>query len=191
MIAAARTNAMSPFTALTVMACYAVGGILAVPITALIAVTGLLFGPVIGGTYALGGSLLNAAITYWEGRLLGRDAARRLIGFRLNRITRRLRGHGALTIAALRLLPIASFSKVNAAAGASHVRLRDFMLGSALGMTPGIVLIVTFVDRVSAAITDPQATTYFQLAALGLIVAAAAVAVWRRFGRQAVQAVQS
>jgi uncharacterized membrane protein YdjX (TVP38/TMEM64 family) len=190
-ITAAKANATSLWTALTVLACYALGGILAVPITALIAVTGLLFGPVMGGTYALAGALLNAAITYWEGRLLGRDAVRRLVGSRLNRITRRLQGHGALTIAALRLLPVASSSKVNAAAGASHVRLRDFMLGSALGMTPGIVLIVTFVDRVSAAITDPQATTYFQLAALGLIVAAAAVAVWRRFGRQAVQAVQS
>ena len=73
---------------------------------------------------------------------------RRLAGSRLNRITRRLAKKGVMAIAVVRLLPIAPFSVVNAVAGASHIRLRDFMLGTALGMAPGIIVTVIFVDRV-------------------------------------------
>lgn len=186
LIALARASATSPWTMLAVLAAYALGGLLVVPITILIALTGLLFGPLAGGLYAAAGTLLNAAVTYSAGRVLGRDAVRRLVGAKLNRITGRLKGRGALTTAVLRLLPIAPFSKVNAAAGASHVDFRGFMLGTAIGMAPGIALIVVFVDRVSAVITHPGAITYLQLAAVGAVLAAAAVAVWRRFGRQPV-----
>ena len=38
----------------------------------------------------------------------------------------------------IRMVPIAPFSIVNVAAGASKLSLRDYMVGTALGMTPGI-----------------------------------------------------
>jgi uncharacterized membrane protein YdjX (TVP38/TMEM64 family) len=40
----------------------------------------------------------------------------------------------------IRMVPIAPFSIVNVVAGASKLRLRDFMLGTALGMLPGIAV---------------------------------------------------
>jgi hypothetical protein len=54
-------------------------------------------------------------------------------------------------------------------------------------MAPGIALIVTFVDAVSAAILDPGAITYLTLVAVAAIFAVAAAAVWRRFGTRAMQ----
>jgi phospholipase D1/2 len=40
----------------------------------------------------------------------------------------------------IRMVPIAPFSIVNMVAGASKLGLRDFMLGTALGMAPGIAV---------------------------------------------------
>jgi len=189
LVSAARAAANAPEAVLGVLAVYVIGGLIAFPITVLIVATGVVFGPSLGGIYALGGALLNAAVTYGVGRRLGRDTVRRLAGSRLNRITRRLARRGMLTVAVLRLLPIAPYSIVNAVAGASRVRLRDFLLGTAIGMTPGIGLIVTFVDRIGAAVTNPGPVTFATLAAVAAIIGAAAWFVWRRFGvRQPIDA---
>ena len=40
----------------------------------------------------------------------------------------------------IRMVPIAPFSVVNLVAGASELSLRDFMLGTVLGMAPGIAV---------------------------------------------------
>jgi uncharacterized membrane protein YdjX (TVP38/TMEM64 family) len=56
----------------------------------------------------------------------------------------------------LRLLPIAPFTVVNLAAGASELRLRDFVLGSTLGMLPGILLLTAFGDRLGAWLRQPD-----------------------------------
>ena len=140
------------------LAAYVVGGLLVVPVTALIVATGIVFGPLLGSLYAFarraaerGGHLLDRR------GASGRHAVRRLAGSRLNRITRRLAKKGMVAIAVIRLLPIAPFSVVNAVAGASHIRLREFMLGTALGMFPGIVATVVFVDRVDRGRHRPRA----------------------------------
>ena len=178
----ALADAARDLSALAVLALYVVAGLLVVPVTLLIIATAFLYGPLEGGVYALAGALLNAAAGYAFGRALGRDAVRRLAGGRLNAITRRLAGNGMLAIAVLRLLPVAPFSIVNAVAGASRVRLRDYLLGTALGMAPGIVLIATFIDRVRAAATNPGPIAYSLLVADAALIVAAAVFVWRRFG---------
>ncbi len=171
----------SPVAPLAVLVAYVVGGLLVVPVTVMIVATGIVFGPLLGALYAFAGSLLSAAVTYGVGQHLGRNAVRRLAGSRLNRITRRLARKGAMAIAAVRLLPIAPFSVVNAVAGASHIRMRDFMVGTAIGMAPGILVTVVFVDRVTAVVTDPHAGTIGMLVLFALILVAAAVYVHRRF----------
>lgn len=179
----ARSLEDSPIAPFAVLAGYVVAGLLVVPVTALIIATGVVFGPLLGGIYALAGSLLSAAVTYWIGRKLGRNAVRRIAGHRLHRITRRLARKGMFAIAVIRLLPIAPFSVVNAVVGASHIGLRDFLLGTALGMAPGIALTVIFVDRVTAAVTDPGVGTFATVAVMAGLLVAVAVYVHRRFGR--------
>lgn len=180
-VKSARAMANSPVTVLSVLAVYLAGGLVAFPVTILIAFTGVIFGPILGVIYALVGSLFNAAVTYGIGRALRRDTVRRLAGSHLNAITLRLTGKGILTIVALRLLPIAPFSVVNAVAGASRVNLRDFLLGTAIGMTPGIILIVVFVDQVGAAVTRPGPSTYGLLGLIAAIIVGSAIFIWRRF----------
>ena len=156
-----------PFTPLVVVAAYAVAGVL-VPITVLIAATGIVFGPIMGALYAIIGSTLSAAMTYWLGEWMGRDTVRRLVGPRINRLSRRIAKHGVLAMMVVRMLPIAPFTVVNVVAGASHIRLRDFLLGTLLGMSPGILLIVTFAHNLAEAIRNPSPGT---LAVLAVVIA--------------------
>ena len=79
----------------------------------------------------------------------------------------------------VRMLPIAPFSVVNVVAGASHIRWSDFLLGTIIGLLPGITTLTFFVDRAIAAIRDPGAGT-FALLAVAVAILVALVWVLRR-----------
>ena len=132
----------------------------------------LVFGPWLGPLYTIVGATASAALTFGIGRKLGRETVRRLAGGRVNDLSRRLAKRGLLAIAFVRLLPIAPFSIVNVVAGASHIRWSDFLLGTIIGLLPGIATTTFFVDRAIAALRHPGADTLGLLAlALALIVA--------------------
>lgn len=171
-----------PLTPLWVLLTYVVAGVVVVPVLLLIAVTGMVFGPWLGALYALGGSLLSAATVYGIGRTLGQDTLRRYMSRRLQRLDRQLQQRGVLAVAAIRLMPVAPFTMVNLLAGAAHLQLRHFLLGTALGMLPGILLTVFFVDRVGAALRAPSAATMAWVAAATVGIAALALAVKRWLG---------
>ena len=72
--------------------------------------------------------------------MLGHVRLQRLLGRRAARIQSRIIGKGVVAVAMIRMVPIAPFSIVNLVAGASKLSLRDFMLGTVLGMAPGIAV---------------------------------------------------
>jgi uncharacterized membrane protein YdjX (TVP38/TMEM64 family) len=156
-----RDSAAAP---LVVAAVYVVGGFLLVPVTLLILATALAYGPVAGFAYALGGSLASALATFTIGRLLGRDRVRDIMGGRVNRVSRYLARRGLLTVTAARIVPVAPFSVVNLVAGASHVRGRDFVFGTLLGMTPGIIAIGLFEEGRVSALRHPDWSNVLLLA---------------------------
>ena len=97
----------------------------------------------------------------------------RFAGGRLRRLSRMLRRRGLISVAAVRLVPIAPFTVVNVAAGAFNVRFLDFALGTLIGMAPGIFAIAVFGDRLEHAIRDPGINSFAVLAVfVGLIVLA-------------------
>jgi phospholipase D1/2 len=73
----------------------------------------------------------------------------------LNRLSKRLARQGLVTVALVRNLPIAPFTIVNMVAGASRIKFKDFLLGTALGMAPGIFAITVFTNRLLQAIREP------------------------------------
>jgi phospholipase D1/2 len=141
----------SVWTPLGVLVAFVGGGLLMVPVLLLIAVSAIAFGPLFGFVYASIGVFASASCSFAIGRLVGRELVRRIAGPRLNRIGQRLARSSILTVAAVRMLPIAPFTLVNLVAGAMHVRYRDYMVGTALGMIPGILMMTLFgvsIDRV-------------------------------------------
>jgi phosphatidylserine/phosphatidylglycerophosphate/cardiolipin synthase-like enzyme/uncharacterized membrane protein YdjX (TVP38/TMEM64 family) len=177
--AAAAASSFAPWAAI---GAYILGTLLTIPIGVLILATALLFHGMAGMLLSLAGAFAAALALYGIGRLLGRYVMRRLAGRHLNRITRRLAQHGALAIAVLRIVPVASYAAVSAVAGASYIRLRTFALGTLLGTAPLVVIAFSLVDRARAAYLDPGPVTYASLAAVVGIVAAGGFIVWRRFG---------
>lgn len=141
LIAAARGLQQSPAAVIVVVLAFGLLSSLMVPVNALVAVTGLVFGPLVGGGYALLGTLLSAAFQFAAGALLGEPVVARGVGPRLGRLRGRLVRRGVLAVAATHVLPIAPFGLLNLLAGAAGIRFRDFLLGTALAMTPGVLLV--------------------------------------------------
>ena len=90
------------------------------------------FGPWLGFAYAAAGALASAIVAYGVGALAGRQTLEDLMGPRLNRVRRSITRRGVLAIAAVRMVPIAPFTLVNLAAGASNLILVDYVLGTRL-----------------------------------------------------------
>ena len=174
-----------PSTPLWVLGVYVIASLTAMPITLLIVVTALVFGPAAGFGYALAGALLGGGIIFALRRRLGRETVRTLAGARLNELSRRLGNGGVLAVVVLRLVPVAPFTLVNLVAGATHLRARDFLLGTALGMTPGILAVTVFSDRLAEALWHPSTTALALLAAAAVLIAAAAFAIYRWLARRA------
>lgn len=175
-------NAAAPWI---VLGAYLLGGVLVVPITLLVIVTVTVFGPVLGSVYALIGTLLSAMLVFGIGHALGRATVRRMAGSHIGRLSRRLARQGILTIVVVRLLPIAPFSVVNLVFGASHIRLRDFLLGTALGMAPGIAVIALFIDRVQAVLDAPEPMSFLVLIASVAAALLAAFGLYRWLSKRA------
>lgn len=158
-----------PFAPLAMMAAFVAGGLTLFPVTVLIVVTVVVFGPLYGGAIALGGTVLSTAAGYTVGRLLGRNAVQRFGGRRLNRLSQQVSQHGLLAMVVLRLVPVAPFTLVNLVVGASRIRLRDCLLGTAIGMSPGIIVSASLVDRIAAVARNPDPKTFALLALVLLI----------------------
>ena len=152
-----------------------------IPVTLLIAVAGVVFGPFHGAMYAIVGSTLSAALNYGLGAWIGRDAVRNLLGARINGLSRRIAKRGILAVMVVRVLPVAPFSIVNVVAGASHIGLRDFLIGTVLGMAPGIVLTVTFAHHLAEAARRPTAGTIAVLVVVGLVLSGVALGLQKLF----------
>lgn len=171
----------NPLTPLVVIGAYLVGGLVVAPVTVLIMATAVAFGPLLGFTYSLLGCLLSAMLTYGIGYLLGHNMVRRLAGAQLSRLSRRIARHGLTAMLIVRILPVAPFTVVNVMAGAARVRLRDFALGTFLGMLPGILAMTLFGDQLAEAIRDPKAESFLILVALVVVIGLLMTWMRRRF----------
>ncbi|MDT8380350.1 MAG: VTT domain-containing protein [Desulfotignum sp.] len=163
-----------------VMGVYIAGGFLMVPVTLLVGVTAMVFDPVTGAFYAWSGCLVSALATFLAGAGLGKQMVRKVAGKKLNHISRQMAKKGILTVALIRNIPVAPFSIVNLIAGASHIRLKDYLLGTAAGMLPGILVITIFADRLLHTIQHPGWVNGLIAAALAIVMIAGNIWITKR-----------
>lgn len=163
-----------PFIAALAIACALT---LAVPLTFLTLVVMVAYGPTYGFVCTMAGAQIGALCSYVLGVMLGRDIVRKLGGVRVNAISQKLARNGLLAVIAVRMVPVAPFAVVNMVAGASHIGLRDLLLGTLLGMAPGTLVIALFIDNILEAIRIPGsgsgivAVLIFVLLAIGIWLA--------------------
>jgi phosphatidylserine/phosphatidylglycerophosphate/cardiolipin synthase-like enzyme/uncharacterized membrane protein YdjX (TVP38/TMEM64 family) len=171
--------AEDPLAPVAVVALFVCAGLVGFPVTVLIAATAVSFGAWPGLPYAAAGALASATVTYGVGAWLGAGFLRRLFGPRLNRIRRGIARRGILAITAVRLVPVAPFTLVNLVAGALKVSLWDYLIGTALGLVPGLAAMSVLGDRLARVFTDP---TLFDA---GVLVAVLVVWLGLSIGLQA------
>lgn len=164
---------------------FVVGGVLMLPLTLFIALAAVVFGPGWGFAVSLAGATASALTNYGIGHLVGRKAVQRIAGERVNRISRALARRGVLAVVTVRLVPVAPFGVVNVAAGASHIRFWDFLVGSVIGLVPGVLAVTLLAGGLHGALVQPHPIHLLMLAlAVALVVAAGAgVRRWLRATR--------
>jgi phosphatidylserine/phosphatidylglycerophosphate/cardiolipin synthase-like enzyme/uncharacterized membrane protein YdjX (TVP38/TMEM64 family) len=139
----------SPFAALIAVACFVLGGLIIFPVVVLIAATAAALGPWTGAITAVAGVILSASLLFMIGRYLGHKRLQNLVGPRALRLQGRLVGKGIIAVAILRMVPLAPFSIVNVVAGASQLKLRDFLVGTIFGMMPGIAVMAALGSQIA------------------------------------------
>jgi len=163
MIAALDTIAERPWAPAAVIILYVLGGLIVFPVSVLIVATVAVFGGWTGALLAGAGALASAVVTYLIGRTLGAGVIRRFIGPRINRIRRGLASQGILTVATVRLVPVAPFTFVNLVAGAAGLRFVDYLVGTAIGLLPGLIVLTALGRQIVEMVSQPS------LASAGLL----------------------
>jgi uncharacterized membrane protein YdjX (TVP38/TMEM64 family) len=97
----------------------------------------VLFGAYEGTLYTWIGATVGATLAYLMARVLGQDFVERLFGGRFAAFERRIRKHGFIGLLVVRLLPLFPFNAVNFGSGLTGIRLRDYVLATAIGIVPG------------------------------------------------------
>lgn len=159
-----------PLGGVVMVATFVAGSLVAVPVTLLFIVTGSVFGIWLGAAYGLAGAVAAAVVNYAIGSMMGRESLRRLGEGRINRLSRRLARRGVLAVIVLRVVPVAPFTVINLVAGASHIRFRDYLVGTIVGMAPGALALTAFADRLIAAIARPDLPTVAGFLAVAVVV---------------------
>ena len=174
----AASHPLAPFVAVPAIV---LGSVMVAPITGMLAVCALLFDPWTASMVGIVGTLAATAVNHWIGghfaQVISAKIPRRIAG----KISRVAASSDIWSLAGLRLIPIAPFSIVNLIVGVSGVGLRDFLLGTLIGMGPGIVLLCMSVDRARAALAgesvfDPWIIAVIAAAGVTLI----ALRVWQQ-----------
>lgn len=161
----------SPYRVPLALLAFVAGSIVSFPILVMIGATVVALGPVQGFIVAATGALLAATATFYMGHLVGRRTLHRWLGQKAELLERKLDGRGIVAVALIRKVPIAPFTIVNLLLGASGgVPYREFIVGTAIGMLPGIAAFSLVGDRAAQLWRDPTPTN---IALIG-----AAVAVW-------------
>jgi phospholipase D1/2 len=177
-----------PWAILIVILVFVFAGAIVFPLNILILTTAAVFGPWLGILYGGAGTVTSGLVMFFIGGLVGREALYRMLGERWRHGLERVRKRGLLAVVAFRLLPLAPFTLVNLAAGASGIRFVDFLVGTLIGMLPGLVLLSVMGDRIIRILSEPSAgdVAILVVCVAGLIgLAVAAQALLSRRGRRA------
>lgn len=134
-------------------AVYVAATLLLLPGSVLTAGAGFAYGPLWGTLLASPVSVLAATLAFVLGRTVARGwVARRMSGApRFAAVDEAIGQSGLKIVLLLRLSPLFPFSLLNYGLGLTRVRLRDYVLGSFLGMLPGTALYVYLGSLVTSA----------------------------------------
>jgi phospholipase D1/2 len=110
-----------------------------VPATPLMIAGGVVFGAVYGSLYNLIGVYAGGIATYELGRFFGRDFVAQIGGRRLKKVERAIARRGFWGLVGVRFLPL-PYAAINYCEALAGVHRGSFLLTTAVGITPPVIL---------------------------------------------------
>jgi uncharacterized membrane protein YdjX (TVP38/TMEM64 family) len=165
-----------PWSLPLAVASFAAFAFLGVPQFVLIAAAVVAFGPWAGFAYSWVGTLVSALVGFALGRRFGAKALEQVGGEGLRRFMAMVGRNGFMASLIVRLAPSAPFIVVNMAAGVTPMRLRDFAVGTAVGIVPKIALTAFAGASVVKALSGGGAHNWLVLAGAAALWIASALA---------------
>ncbi len=138
-----------------VVAAYVLGTFFFFPVTALIAATGVAFGPWEGLIWASVATLAASIVYYYLVRLWPPEFIDRWLGRWTRKMGKRFERDGIVAIMIARNVPFAPFQLVNIVGGLAKIRFSDYLIGTILGMAPTILALTILGDRLRGAWDSP------------------------------------
>ncbi len=123
-----------------------------VPLTlfpdALLAISsGAVFGIFWGTVYTMIGASCGATLSFFIARFLGRDFVTKLIKHKAEQFEDGIERQGFFVILIMRLIPLIPFDIISYGAGLSKIKFLDFLLGTLVGIIPGVIIYVNLGDQ--------------------------------------------
>lgn len=142
---------------------------------------GAIFGVARGMLYNTIAANLGALLAFLVARYLGRGFVAKVLKGKAAALDEKIGDHGFGTILYLRLIPLVPFNALNFGAGLSRVSLRDYVLGSLIGMLPGTLVYTYFADALIRGTGEArnEALLHFAAAAT-LLIAFTLLTAWIR-----------
>lgn len=141
-----------------------------IPSTPIMAISGVLFGFKYGLIYTVLGGFLSAMFVFGLSRILGSSFSEKILKHeRLKKVgdyNDKIREHGLWTLIVLRIMPIMPFNVLNLLMGVSKIKIRDYILGTLIGLAPSNIAAVYFGSFIFTA-----AAQRFSFALTALIIA--------------------
>lgn len=142
---------LGPWAPLPFLALFVVGALIHAPEIFTVALGGIVFGTLLGFVYGWIGALLSGATCFLIGRYVFREAFRRALFERfrtLQRLDEHFERNGIRTVMLLRLVLFLA-PPMNWAVSATRVSFLDYLVGSAIGVIPGLLITVVFAHSIA------------------------------------------
>ena len=175
----ARSMRDNTWSELAVVAIYTPAAFLMFPRPLITLFSVIAFGPWRGFAVSMLGIIGSALATYLVGRSLPERTVHRVAGRNLERTSRSIRKRGLMSVFAVSVAPVAPFPVVGMVAGALHIKLWQYVLGTILGMLPGTLATTVFARQFEAALEDPTSINYWVIAGIVVVLIALVVGVRR------------
>ena len=182
-LAWSRAARETPWAPVAVILAYTPAALFMLPRPFLTLLTIVAFGRWLGFAYSAAGIMVAAMATYYAGRLLRRETVVRFAGEKFEDAGKVLRKHGVLAIFASNMVPVPPFAVQGVIAGAIRIPTWQYVLGSLLGMAPGLLAATVFAGQLRAALQDPSTISWWIIAVVAVVFVAFVWAVRRWFAR--------
>jgi uncharacterized membrane protein YdjX (TVP38/TMEM64 family) len=136
---------------------------------------GAIFGFLAAVPIVIAGAMIGATAAFFLGQVLGRSAVEHFIGPKVEKVDRLLSRRGLVAVIGVRMVPVIPFMAINYASGLTGLRRRDYLLGTAIGMLPGVAAYVA----IGAFGFELDWPFWLALGALGVLTIGAGVFAWR------------